>query len=253
MASPFTYQTLDHELYEPGYGGKPPEDERPTGGGGGGGDDEWESDRGPRSLLYRVRFYLFAVLAGDLLLATAVASYWLARQTTLHFSLKTLQPLLWHQLLTDPLFYVNLLILVLSSLTVELARRNIFREIDVLEEWLGLGKPALARALPWLGATLLLGGVFLTGQRILWQHLAQRGLAVHPLADTASAGYALLTGLHGAHMLVGMSALLLGLGTLRLFRRVELRQVAIDAAACYWHTLNLAWMALLTLLIVRPQ
>ena len=42
---------------------------------------------------------------------------------------------------------------------MEIARQNIFREIDVLEEWLGLGHPALQRTLPWMAGTLGLGGL----------------------------------------------------------------------------------------------
>ncbi len=64
----------------------------------------------------------------------------------------------WHPVLLPPILYLNTAVLLLSSLTMEIARSNIFREIDVLEEWLGLGRPALRRTLPWVAATLFLGG-----------------------------------------------------------------------------------------------
>ncbi len=67
----------------------------------------------------------------------------------------------WHPLLLPPILYLNTAVLLLSSLTMERARLNIFREVDVLEEWLGLGRPALRRTLPWVAATLALGVVFL--------------------------------------------------------------------------------------------
>ena len=70
-----------------------------------------------------------------------------------------------------PIVYLNTAVLLLSSLAMEFGRRNIFREIDVLEEWLGLGRPALRRTLPWVGATLALGVLFLTGQFIAWKQL----------------------------------------------------------------------------------
>ena len=47
---------------------------------------------------------------------------------------------------------------------MEVARAHIFREIDVLEEWLGLGRPALRRTIPWVAATLPLGLLFLLGR-----------------------------------------------------------------------------------------
>ena len=70
----------------------------------------------------------------------------------------------WRPVDLPPILYLNTAALALSSITMEWARRSIFREIDVLEEWLGLGQPALRRALPWIAATFLLGSLFLAGQ-----------------------------------------------------------------------------------------
>ncbi len=50
----------------------------------------------------------------------------------------------WHY--QSPIVYLNTAILLLSSVTVEFARQHIFREIDVLEEWLGLDDPAACGA-----------------------------------------------------------------------------------------------------------
>ena len=74
----------------------------------------------------------------------------------------------WHPVRLPPILYLNTGLLLLSSLTMERARQNIFREIDVLEEWLGLGRPALRRTMPWVAATLVLGILFLAGQVIAW-------------------------------------------------------------------------------------
>jgi cytochrome c oxidase subunit 3 len=63
----------------------------------------------------------------------------------------------WAPLRLPVILYFNTGVLLLSSFSIERARQHIFREIDVLEEWLGLGQPALRRAIPWLAATLLLG------------------------------------------------------------------------------------------------
>ena len=43
---------------------------------------------------------------------------------------------------------------------------------DVMDEWLGLGKPVTRRAIPWVSATIVLGLVFLVGQWIAWRQLA---------------------------------------------------------------------------------
>jgi cytochrome c oxidase subunit 3 len=131
---------------------------------------------------------------------------------------------------------------------MELARRNIFREIDALEEWLGLGRPALNRALPWLGATLALGSLFLAGQWMAWRQLAAQGFAFDQFSTPASYFFYLITGLHAAHLLIGVAALILCLSALSWLKRVEYRQIAVDATAWYWHAMSLAWMLLLAVL-----
>ena len=78
---------------------------------------------------------------------------------------------------------------------MELARWHIFREFDVLEEWLGLGRPALRRTLPWIGATLVLGLLFLAGQIIAWKQLTAQGFAFDRWATPASYFFYLITGL----------------------------------------------------------
>ena len=47
--------------------------------------------------------------------------------------------------------------------------------------------------------------------------------------------------------IVTVAACLCALG---LLRKVEWRQIAVDATAWYWHTLGLAWMLLLAVLAV---
>jgi cytochrome c oxidase subunit 3 len=42
--------------------------------------------------------------------------------------------------------------------------------------------------------------------------------------------------------------LALCLATLRFLKRVEYRQVAVDATAWYWHTMGLAWLILFAVL-----
>ena len=86
---------------------------------------------------------------------------------------------------------------------MEFAREGIFREIDVLEEWLGLGRPALRRSRPWLAATLGLGVLFLAGQAMAWKQLTAQGFAFDRFATPASYFFYIITGLHAAHLAVG--------------------------------------------------
>ena len=250
MTATFTRKPVKKQRRESGSGGLPPVVRRPTGGDGGGGDDNWNnSNHSPRQLLKRARFYLFTALAGDMILFSVLISIFFALHAHTQLDPRTRQLIGdWHPILLPRILYLNTAILLLSCLTMELARRNIFREIDALEEWLGMGRPAFRRALPWLAATLTLGTLFLTGQWMAWRQLAALGFAFnHPSTPAASFFY-LITGLHAAHLLIGVAALVLCLSALGLLHRIDYRQIAVDTTACYWHTMSLAWLLLLGVL-----
>jgi cytochrome c oxidase subunit III len=227
-------------------------DRRPTGGGGGGGDDDWQSKRGgPHERLRRIRFFVFFALAGDMMFFAVLVVLFFARQAGLHIDPRSHEMIGdWHPVTLPPIVYLNTAFLVLSSLVIEVGRRNIFREIDVLEEWLGLGKPALCRTLPWIGGTLVLGGLFVAGQVVAWKQLTAQGFAFNQWSTPASYFFYVVTGLHAAHVALGLLALTFCLSALGWLRRVELRQIAVDITAWYWHTMGLAWLLLLAVLVV---
>jgi cytochrome c oxidase subunit 3 len=252
MQSTYTHTPAETERKEPGIGGKPPLDRRPTGGGGGGGDDNGNNQhRGPRELLYRIRFFVFSALAADMLFFAVLVLFFFARQAGMRMDLRT-HPLSgdWQPVLLPPILYLNTAVLLLSCLTMERARQTIFREVDVLEEWLGLGRPALRRTLPWVAATLLLGALFLTGQVMAWKQLTAQGFAFDRWSTPASYFFYVITGLHAAHLIAGVAALILCLSALGLLKRVEFRQIAVDVTAWFWHTMGLAWLLLLAVLAV---
>lgn len=251
MPSIFTPIPAETERKSPGIGGKPPVDRRPTGGGGGGGDDEWRnSRRGPRELLYKVRAFVFCALAGDMMFFVVLVVLFYARQATTHMDADLMRQVGdWHPVLLPPILFLNTAALLLSSLTMELARQHIFKEFDVLEEWLGLGRPALKRTLPWLGATLALGSLFLAGQLLAWKQLTAQGFAFNRWSTPASYFFYIITGLHAAHLVLGVVALIVCLSVLGSLRRMDYRQIAVDATAWFWHTMGLAWLLLFAVLI----
>ena len=250
MPSIFSPSPSETERKEPGIGGKPPVDRRPTGGGGGGGDDEWNGERGgPGAQLRRVRFYVLFGLSADMIFFAVLVLCFFVRQTgmlmdprTHHFYSD------WHSVALPRILYLNTLVLLLSSLTMERARQNIFHEIDVLEEWLGLGQPALRRTLPWVGATLGLGVLFLIGQAVAWRQLTAQGFAFDRWSTPASYFFYMITGLHAAHLVLGVLGLGFCLGFVGMMRKMEYRQIAIDATAWFWHTMSVAWLLLLAVL-----
>jgi cytochrome c oxidase subunit 3 len=251
MPATFTRHPVEIERKDTGIGGKPPVDRRPTGGGGDG--DNWENRpsgrRGPRELLSRYRLGVIFALAGDLMFFVAIVSAFFVRQSAGHFDARENYISDWRPLAVPPILWLNTAALLLSSVTVEMARRQLFREIDVMEEWLGLGRPAVKRAAPWLIATVILGVVFLVGQWIAWKQLVLAGFSFNS-PDPSSHFFYLITGTHGLHLVLGILALAGALVGLFTLRRIELRQIVVDCTAWYWHTMGLFWIFLFALLVL---
>lgn len=250
MPATFTRNQVEIDRKDPGIGGKPPLDRRPTGGGGDG--ENWDNHpqgrRGPRELLIRYRLGVLFGLVGDLMFFVALVSAFFVRQSTGHFDVHDNFVNDWRPLAIPHILWLNTAVLLLSGATVEMARRQLFHEIDVMEEWLGLGRPAVKRAAPWLIGTLVLGVMFLAGQWVAWEQLVREGFRFTSL-DPSSHFFYLITGIHGAHLIFGLFALgaaLIGLFTLK---KIEFRQVAVDCVTWYWHAMGLFWVFLFVLLV----
>lgn len=104
------------------------------------------------------------------------------------------------------------------------------------------------RALPWLVATLLLGGLFIAGQCIAWRQLYMEG--VYFAANPNSHFFYLITGAHTLHLVLGAAALLVALAALWSSQRMEIRQIIVDMAAWYWHVMGALWLFLFGLLLL---
>ena len=106
----------------------------------------------------------------------------------------------------------------------------------------------MRRTLPWLAGTLILGVLFLIGQAIAWNQLSAEGFAFDRSATPASYFFYLITGLHAIHLALGILALVVCLFALHLLRRVDHRQIAVDATAWFWHAMGFAWLFLFAVL-----
>ncbi|HEV2709811.1 MAG TPA: cytochrome c oxidase subunit 3 [Edaphobacter sp.] len=236
------------EDHDHGSGRRPPTDKR-TGGGGDG--DNWNErpsgHRGPRERLVRYRMGIFFALASDLMFFVAIVSTFFVSQSTGHFDAYNNYVNEWSPTLIPPILWLNTAVLILSSITMEIARRRMFHEVDVMDEWLGLGKPITRAAIPWVAATVVLGIVFLIGQWIAWTQLATQH--VFFLSNPSSHFFYLITGVHGIHLILGIFGLAAALIGLYASRSLESRQIMIDCAAWYWHSMGIFWLFLFTLLV----
>ncbi len=133
----------------------------------------------------------------------------------------------WKPVQFPPVLWFSTAIILVSSATLETARR-VFRT----------GQWRLASKL--LLTTAGLGLVFLGAQLIAWRDLVRQG--AYMMEDPHGAFFYIFTGLHGAHLIGGLVALfVLVLG------RKKRREV-VDVAAYYWHFLTVLWLILFVVL-----
>jgi cytochrome c oxidase subunit 3 len=142
---------------------------------------------------------------------------------------------------------INTALLLISSVTMELARRQIARRAALapLETMPGISLGE-EKSFPWLGVTVLLGFGFLVGQWMAWGELKARGFFVD--TNPNSSFVYLLTAAHAVHLAGGLIALIWAATTSLLHRPVEGRRIVVDVAAWYWHFMALLWIYVFCLL-----
>ena len=199
-------------------------------GSGGGGDPGGHGRRGPSNTplprgAYKIAIWIAIVSITMLFLALTVVMVVRAEESSD-----------WIHTTVPPLLYFNTILLVTSSVTLELSRRALKRE-------------AATQFVRWLYLTTGLGIAFIAGQLIAWRELAAKGIYI---TSNPSSGFLyLLTAAHGLHLLGGIIALLY-----LVFRTHKLifnphKRVAIDITATYWHFMDGLWIYLLVLLAVK--
>jgi len=142
---------------------------------------------------------------------------------------------------------VNTLILLASSVTMELARRKAARQAALAPvqsiPGVSLGNE---KSFPWLGITVLLGLSFLAGQWLAWVELHNRGFYVD--TNPSSSFAFLLTIAHAVHLGGGMIALLWAASSSLLHKPLEARRIVVDITAWYWHFMAVLWLYVFALL-----
>ncbi len=230
-----------------GNGRRPPTDKR-TGGNGDG--DNWgdrpQGRRGPRERLAQARVGLFFALGGDLMFFVALVSVFFVTKATGHFDAYDRYINEWLPTAVPSILWLNTAVLVVSSVTAEVARRAMFHEHHVMDEWFGFGRPTSKRAGGWLLATLGLGLLFLIGQWVAWTQLASSH--VYFRSNPSSHFFYLITFTHAAHLFLGIGAVVWALWLLFRSRQMATRQVVVDSTVWYWHTMGVLWIFLFALL-----
>ncbi len=222
---------------------------RYPGGGGGGGRSGGDSTPDYGDRLRRYRLGVCIGLTSVVMLFVAFTSALIVRQGlgTWDYKTNTYQ-LDWKRIpLPTKLLVVNTLLLAVSSVTMELARRKAARDAALAPV---VAMPGISagreRNVPWLGVTVVLGLGFLAGQLLAWKELIRRGLTIS--ATPSSSFFYVLTGTHGLHLAGGVIALLYAAATSLLHRPLETRRLVVDVTAWYWHFMGILWIYIFALL-----
>lgn len=219
MAGPTTTQEIEPPMVDQnrdGGGGNLP----PAGGGGGGDDDK--NRRKPQPSPQRYYSGVAIGIVAVLMFFMALASAFLVRKGGADWVPVRIPALLW----------LNTMVLVTSSVTLEAARKR-----------LAQADPGGFRKF-WM-VTTVLGVIFLIGQVVAWRVLVGQG--IYLASNPASSFFYIFTGAHAAHLVGGVGALLYV--AKRNFRRAQVTQsVAAEVTSYYWHFMDALWLFLLALL-----
>jgi cytochrome c oxidase subunit 3 len=148
----------------------------------------------------------------------------------------------WQHFVIPRILYLDTLILIASSYTLELSRKRFAAEAAGPER-----ATLRSSGLYWLYMTQTLGLLFVAGQFLAWRSLAAQGLFL--ATSPSSSFFYLLTAMHGLHLLGGVLGLLyVGF---RLRRRARNAQTSLGTAAVYWHFVDLLWVYLLLVIAIR--
>jgi cytochrome c oxidase subunit 3 len=145
----------------------------------------------------------------------------------------------WQHFSLPSILYLNSLIIIASSITLEIARRQI-------TAFMVAEKTQAAAPSRWLYVTLALGLLFVAGQTIAWLQLKSRGFGLS--TNISYSFFYVLTVAHAVHLLGGLG------GLVRVISKVNhsvLRRSTLNATSLYWHFMGALWLYLLLLLWLK--
>jgi len=247
----FLHHKTGIERPKPGYGGggRRPTDDWPSGGGGGGGRGGGDDVPSYRERLRRYRLLIAFALSSVVMIFVSFTTAYVVRKAGVVWDSAQNEYVSNWVPTTLPVatLLVNTFILLVSSLTLEIARRRAAEDV-VLAPIADI--PGIRvndnRSLPWLWATIGLGLTFLAGQYVAWEQL--RLGHVDLATNISTSFFFILTGVHAVHLMGGILALLYAGMTSLLHRPPETRRIVVDVTAWYWHFMGVLWVYVFGLL-----
>jgi cytochrome c oxidase subunit 3 len=137
-------------------------------------------------------------------------------------------PPYWTPVDVPVVLWLSTFLILVSSVTFEIARRLYSKG-----EW--------HKASRFLLFTAMMGAAFVASQLTAWRKLIQQG--AYLMENPHASFFYLFTGLHAAHLIGGMVALLYV-----VLRRNRSREL-VGVVAYYWHFLSVLWLVLFGVLL----
>lgn len=216
------------------------------GGGDGDGDEGPDDFLSSQERLRRYRIFLIAVLISVFTLFAAIAILYLLRGRATGWDPVANHPRAHARPVVLPYLrmLINTVVLGLSSLTLELARRGMVRKMEFIS--MGIVPVRWQTEVGWLAATVVLGMGFLAGQITVWLFLRSQGVYISN--DLSGSLFFLTTGLHALHLVGGLIALLYALGGSWFRLNLSWQRVVLETTAWYWHFMGILWVGIFAML-----
>jgi cytochrome c oxidase subunit III len=145
----------------------------------------------------------------------------------------------WRHFTLPPVLYLNSLIIIASSATLEIAKKRI-------AAFMAASKTQQGAPATHLYLTLFLGFLFVAGQTYAWLQLKSQGFGL--ASNVSYSFFYVLTVAHALHVLGGLGGLARVIAKLN---KAALKRSTLNAAALYWHFMGALWLYLLLLLWMK--
>ncbi|MCP9235468.1 cytochrome c oxidase subunit 3 [Lewinella sp. JB7] len=181
-----------------------------------------------RNKVHPLKLVLYIGLASLVMMFIALTSAYIVRRASGN----------WLEFSIPGIFYVNTLVIIVSSITLHFAYRAFKREAGAAYKNL-------------LTVSFILGIAFLVMQYLGWEELAAQGvpLKINPAGDFVYA----ISWLHALHVVGGIAALAVALVfayAIRL-KRTPARQLRLELTITYWHFVDALWVYLIIFLSLQ--
>jgi len=201
-----------------------------------GGDPEHYTNTGVSNA--KLAIWLF-LSSEALFFGAFISTYFLYRGRDAQYLNKGVQnPLTPDRMFNIPFTSITSFVLLMSSLTMVLALAAIQR-----------GDHRRLRI--WLLATALFGLTFVGGQVFEFTEFYRHGL--HLSTNMFGTTFYVLTGLHGAHVTMGIIWLLILWGRSMGERLPTEKHESVEIAGLYWHFVDIVWIFIFTAVYLIPQ